>query len=627
MGTNTDPYQRCEGKYHLTQGVVRVLAEAGQPFFHPDQVDADPAGPRPAGRRRPPDRRAGQPVDRDPRRGGVAADRAGDAAAPPAGGGGPPAQRGRACPAGCSSGRSSRGCPTVRSSWRRWSRPAWTPGRCPISAIALHLRPGVREHFLGWQRARAPDLVADFERRYSRAYLPAAEQRALTDSVRTLVARARSVRDQGPATLVGRSGAGPGDEAGMKGRGRWAPPRRTVDQGRSDSRADRPARACRPDTRVACLNEWLRAKRTGMRWLWRHGLASWPCSAPCAGVGGAVIAAASMPAWLAPVLCLGRRPGRRWHLGAWRPCGARPAERSRSDFCWPPSRWRCCWTDWGSSRPWPPDDPARSWSGGLWILGALVTTVLNLDAAVVLLTPLYVRSPDARAAARLRSPFSRCLVACLASSALPVSNLTNLIAASWTGATTIEFVTHLAVPSVVATGVGWWRYQRGPSTPIGPRSWPDRRGLDGPGDVQSWAPTRTTAARRRVRGRARCWSASSPAGRWGWRPGSLRWPPTRHCWRSLRRVPWRAIPWGTALVAGSLGVLAAGGGGPTRRDRAGRRPRHARPGPDHGSQRSGRQRRQQPARPARRPARGRTPRRPDCSGPCWSASTWARWCW
>jgi DNA repair photolyase len=32
MGTNTDPYQRCEGKYHLTQGVVRVLAEACNPF-------------------------------------------------------------------------------------------------------------------------------------------------------------------------------------------------------------------------------------------------------------------------------------------------------------------------------------------------------------------------------------------------------------------------------------------------------------------------------------------------------------------------------------------------------------------------------------------------------------------
>jgi len=32
MGTNTDPYQKAEGKYHLTQGIVRVLAEARNPF-------------------------------------------------------------------------------------------------------------------------------------------------------------------------------------------------------------------------------------------------------------------------------------------------------------------------------------------------------------------------------------------------------------------------------------------------------------------------------------------------------------------------------------------------------------------------------------------------------------------
>src|SRR5438309_12086894 len=32
MGTNTDPYQRCEGKYRLTRGIVEVLAEARNPF-------------------------------------------------------------------------------------------------------------------------------------------------------------------------------------------------------------------------------------------------------------------------------------------------------------------------------------------------------------------------------------------------------------------------------------------------------------------------------------------------------------------------------------------------------------------------------------------------------------------
>jgi DNA repair photolyase len=32
MGTNTDPYQHAEGKYHLTRGIVEVLSEARNPF-------------------------------------------------------------------------------------------------------------------------------------------------------------------------------------------------------------------------------------------------------------------------------------------------------------------------------------------------------------------------------------------------------------------------------------------------------------------------------------------------------------------------------------------------------------------------------------------------------------------
>lgn len=32
MGTNTDPYQKAEGKYRLTRGIVEVLTERGNPF-------------------------------------------------------------------------------------------------------------------------------------------------------------------------------------------------------------------------------------------------------------------------------------------------------------------------------------------------------------------------------------------------------------------------------------------------------------------------------------------------------------------------------------------------------------------------------------------------------------------
>jgi arsenical pump membrane protein len=97
--------------------------------------------------------------------------------------------------------------------------------------------------------------------------------------------------------------------------------------------------------------------------------------------------------------------------------------------------------------------------GYLWALAAVVTTVLNLDAGVVLLTPLYVRVARRRGWDVVSLALQPVLLACLASSALPVSNLTNLIAVSWSGATTAQFLAHLALPSVVAAIVGWWLYR------------------------------------------------------------------------------------------------------------------------------------------------------------------------
>ena len=79
MGTNTDPYQRCEGKYRLTRGIVGVLGERGEPVLDPHEVDADPAGPRPARRGGRAHRRARELLDRHARRGGLAQHRAGHA--------------------------------------------------------------------------------------------------------------------------------------------------------------------------------------------------------------------------------------------------------------------------------------------------------------------------------------------------------------------------------------------------------------------------------------------------------------------------------------------------------------------------------------------------------------------
>ena len=64
-------------------------------------------------------------------------------------------------------------------------------GAVSISSVALHLRRGVREHYLGWLAGARPDLVDEYRRRYRRSYLPAEEQAALAAQVRSSVARAR----------------------------------------------------------------------------------------------------------------------------------------------------------------------------------------------------------------------------------------------------------------------------------------------------------------------------------------------------------------------------------------------------------------------------------------------------
>ena len=46
-------------------------------------------------------------------------------------------------------------------------------GAGSISAIRLHLRPGVKQHFMGWLGEHHPELTADYELLYrDRAYLP-----------------------------------------------------------------------------------------------------------------------------------------------------------------------------------------------------------------------------------------------------------------------------------------------------------------------------------------------------------------------------------------------------------------------------------------------------------------------
>ena len=96
----------------------------------------------------------------------------------------------------------------------------------------------------------------------------------------------------------------------------------------------------------------------------------------------------------------------------------------------------------------------------LWAFAAAVTVLFNLDAAVVLLTPLYIHIARRHGDDPLALAFVPALLASLASSVLPVSNLTNLVLADQLGLGVGDFLRHAAPAAVAATVVGWFAYRR-----------------------------------------------------------------------------------------------------------------------------------------------------------------------
>jgi len=184
--------------------------------------------------------------------------------------------------------------------------------------------------------------------------------------------------------------------------------------------------------------------------------------------------------------------------------------------------------------------------GALWILAAAVVALLNLDAAVVLLTPLYIRTAILVDVDPVALAFQPVLLASLASGALVVSNLTNLLAASQLSLSNADFLRHLALPSLAASTIGWFAYSR--VFRLGARA--AGRAPDRPLD-------------RRALGVGLAAIALFLALLLGGEPlGVAPWVAALVTEVMLigvtRHVPWRHVPAGTAALAAALAVLAAG---------------------------------------------------------------------
>jgi DNA repair photolyase len=191
MGTNTDPYQRAEGKYRLTQGIIEVLGEARNPFsiltkgtlvlrdldrlveaarhtrvelcFSIGTLDEDVW-------------RATEPGTPLPRKRIEAVSRINEPG----------------IPCGVLVAPILPGLSDRREQLDDVVRASVDAGAPSISPVLLHLRPGVKEHYLGWLADSHPELLERHQQLYPGSYAPASERDRITLLVRDLVAHHRN---------------------------------------------------------------------------------------------------------------------------------------------------------------------------------------------------------------------------------------------------------------------------------------------------------------------------------------------------------------------------------------------------------------------------------------------------
>jgi len=188
MGTNTDPYQRCEAKFRLTRGIVGELAAAANPFsiltkstlvlsdldllaeaarrtsvrvnFSIGTLDEDVW-------------RSTEPGAPHPQRRVEALARLNDAGVP----------------CGVLIAPVLPGLSDDPDQLDAVVKACVQAGARTVTPLLLHLRPGVREQYMGWLTEARPDLVGDHERLYPGAYASRRSQRELSALVAAMVRR------------------------------------------------------------------------------------------------------------------------------------------------------------------------------------------------------------------------------------------------------------------------------------------------------------------------------------------------------------------------------------------------------------------------------------------------------
>jgi DNA repair photolyase len=218
MGTNTDPYQRCEGRYRLTRGVLEVLRDYANPcsvltksplLLRDLDLFVELAGTAgfsanlSIGTLDEEVWRRSEPGTPHPRARMAAVKRLVAAG----------------IPCGILMAPILPGISDSPEQLRAVVSAAADAGASHLTPITLHLRPGVKEEFLPWLEEAYPGLLPDYRRLYRGSNAPRSVREEIADRVRSEKRRHPAFASPGPPASARRlpdppsadppSGAGP----------------------------------------------------------------------------------------------------------------------------------------------------------------------------------------------------------------------------------------------------------------------------------------------------------------------------------------------------------------------------------------------------------------------------------